>query len=264
MANQARSFLGVGTAIGLAVWPFVFALPLGAAAFVVNGSHPGLASFLHFGALVSVGVGILSVAKGTWGKSWRKALPLARISPEMVVWTALGALSFLIFEASLMYVAGRTVGLPNLPDSAFSTGLGPLIGAPLSEEILFRGYGLARIRELGGTRRALFLTALVFSLLHGHWLRLPGTFLLGLFFGWLVLRTGSLWPAFIGHFTINGTIAAVTRLSVPSFDRATEVPWWVIVSLGCTGLACMTLLGSPHIRGRITDLNAEPLSDATV
>ncbi|MBI1752956.1 MAG: CPBP family intramembrane metalloprotease [Acidobacteria bacterium] len=169
----------------------------------------------------------------------------------MGLWTALCALSFLAFEASLMYVAERTVGLPSLPDPVFSTGLGPLLGAPLSEEILFRGYGLARIRELGGRRRALFLTALVFSLLHGHWFRLPGTFLLGLFFGWLVLRTGSLWPAFIGHFTVNGTVSAWTSLSVPSFDRAMTVPWWVMVSLGCTGLAGLILLGSPLVRRRI-------------
>jgi membrane protease YdiL (CAAX protease family) len=205
-ANRVnRAFAGVGAALGLGLWAGLFGLPLFAASLIVIRTHPHLGRFLGFLSQLSVVPGILWVARAKWGTQWRKALPLAPVGSGLLLWTGLWVVAFIPANLAWALAVERTFGPLNLPDPIASVGvLGLILGAPVAEEILCRGYGLARIRELAGDRRALLYTALVFALLHGSWVKLPGTFTLGLFLGWLVLRTGSLWPAFVGHFLNNG------------------------------------------------------------
>jgi len=89
----------------------------------------------------------------------------------------------------------------------------------LVEEILFRGFMLALLDRafppqwrFSGAKVGwgVVLTAWLFGLLHGITpdatgaivfdpLWLGATFIAGLMFGWIRARTGSLWPAFLGH-----------------------------------------------------------------
>lgn len=253
--NQA--FAGVGVALGLFVWLNLFSLPLGIASGIASKTHAHLGLLLGFLAMLTVVPGILRVAKSVWGEHWRRALPLAPVGPGVLVWTVLGVLALLPVVMAWAWAIDRTVGLPSFRDPLSSVGvLGVVLGAPIAEEVLFRGYGLARIRELGGERRALLLTALMFALAHGSWVKLPGTLAIGLFLGWLVLRTGSLWPAFLGHFTNNGAALVLGRVNpMPSFDPA-RGSWMVILLVGAAGLAGLAILWLPQVRGRIRGLNA--------
>ena len=252
-----RNFAGVGAAIGLALWFILFPLPFGLASVVVAKSHPRLGLLFGFLAMLSVVPGVYWIAKSTWGEQWRKAFPFAPVGPDVLVWTVLCILAQVPVVMALVLTVSRTVGLPNLPDIMSSVGmLGLLLGAPIAEELLFRGYGLARIHELGGERRALVFTALVFALLHGSWLKLPGTFAFGVFLGWVVLRTGSLWPALLGHFTNNLAAVVLSRFGPAALEESKQMPWIVILALGAAGLCCLGILGSPQVRGRIRELNA--------
>ncbi|WP_257306727.1 CPBP family intramembrane glutamic endopeptidase [Geothrix campi] len=252
-----RAFAGVGAALGLFVWLNLFPLPLVIASGIASKSHAHLGFLLGFLAMLTVVPGVLWVAKSAWGEHWRRALPLAPVGPGVLAWTVLGVLALLPVVMAWTWAIDRTVGLPSFRDPLASVGvLGVVLGAPIAEEVLFRGYGLARIRELGGERRALLLTALVFALAHGSWVKLPGTFVIGLLLGWLVLRTGSLWPAFLGHFTNNGAALVLGRLNpMPSFDPA-KGSWTAILLVGAAGLAGLAILWSPQVRGRIRGLNA--------
>jgi membrane protease YdiL (CAAX protease family) len=181
---------------------------------------------------------------------------MAKVGPSVLVWTILCTLALLTVELAWFGAVARTVRLPHLESPLPQVGfLGIVLGAPIAEEVLFRGYGLSRIRELGGEGRALLFTALVFAFAHMHWVKLPGTFALGLFLGWLVLRTGSLWPALLGHFTINAS-AVVLSLLVPGEHPDLNYSWGRILAFGATGLACFVLLWSPRVRGRIRALAA--------
>ncbi len=251
-----QRFAGVGAALGLILWANLFGFPLGLVAFVISKSRPRLGLFLGFLAMVSVLPGILWRARSVWGSGWRRAFPMAKVGPGVLVWTVLCILSFLAVQFVWISALDHITGLPHLPDPFITVGvLGVLCGAPLAEEVVFRGYGLARIRELAGERRALLFTALMFALAHGSWVKLPGTFLIGLFLGWLVLRTGSLWPAFLGHLTNNGAAFVMSRWNTSSPPDVNQVPWPLILTVGGTGLLCLLLLGSPQIRGRISGLN---------
>ncbi len=86
------------------------------------------------------------------------------------------------------------------------------VGAPLSEELLFRGYlfsGLAKSRlGLLGTG---ILTAVLWTALHVGYsiFGLIEVFAIGLYFSWLLVRTGSLWVPMFCHAAYNTVIGLV-------------------------------------------------------
>jgi len=86
------------------------------------------------------------------------------------------------------------------------------IGAPLSEELLFRGFlfsGLAKSRlGLVGTG---ILTAFFWTMLHVGYsiFGLIEVFAIGLYFSWLLVRTGSLWVPIFCHAVYNSVIGLV-------------------------------------------------------
>ena len=111
-----------------------------------------------------------------------------------------------------------------------SQTLTALIAAPilnaipiLGEEFGWRAYLQPKLMPLGG-RKAMVLMGIVWGLWHapliamGHnyGMKYPGAplsgilatlwimFILGTFLGWAVLRSGSVWPAVIGHGAFNG------------------------------------------------------------
>jgi membrane protease YdiL (CAAX protease family) len=87
------------------------------------------------------------------------------------------------------------------------------IGAPLSEELLFRGFLLSALARtsLGFWGAAVIATAL-WTALHGYSsVGIAEVFIIGLFFSWLLWRTGSLWVAIFCHALYNSLIVLVLR-----------------------------------------------------
>lgn len=91
------------------------------------------------------------------------------------------------------------------------------IGAPLSEELLFRGYLLHRLKQ---TRLGFVGGALIantgWTLLHAgySWLSLADVFLAGLLFSWALWRTRSIWVPIAFHALYNATVFFI--LLIPS------------------------------------------------
>lgn len=88
------------------------------------------------------------------------------------------------------------------------------VGAPLSEELLFRGFlqsALARSR-LGFVGASVVSTAM-WTALHASYtpFGIAQVFLIGLFFCWLLWRTGSLWVAIFCHALYNSLVVIVLR-----------------------------------------------------
>jgi membrane protease YdiL (CAAX protease family) len=204
-------------------------------------------------------LGMVWVAKAAWGVHWRKGFPLARVSPGLLMWTSLCVLAYLPIQLAWFAVTDRLLGWPSPMNPLPVIGpLAAVLGAPIGEEILFRGYGLARIRELGDNRRALVLTSLVFALLHGSWSKLPATFLTGLFLGWVVLRSGSLWPALLGHFMNNGMGYLMDRMQRVGFVDPDHASWTWVLTTGVAGAVLMLFLWMPLVRRRVSELNVSP------
>jgi len=74
---------------------------------------------------------------------------------------------------------------------------------PLFEELAFRGVMLERIHNSFGVRPAAIVVSILFSILHLALLSFVPLAVLALVLASLRLRTGSLWPAIVGHALFN-------------------------------------------------------------
>ncbi len=79
-----------------------------------------------------------------------------------------------------------------------------VVGAPLAEETVFRGYLLPVFEKRMGLGRAILAQAFLFSLVHLDPVGFFPRLLLGAAFGWLVVLTGSLWASVFAHAVNNG------------------------------------------------------------
>ena len=100
------------------------------------------------------------------------------------------------------------------PATLIVMGVLAVILAPLAEEFVFRGMLFAAFHKSIGVIGSAILLSAVWSVLHWGYSsqNLVALFLLGLLFAYIVWRTGSLWPAVVGH-TANNFVAVVALLS---------------------------------------------------
>jgi len=103
-------------------------------------------------------------------------------------------------EAWLEDYAQASAGLNDTGLLAF---LATVIAAPLVEEVIFRGLIQSRLARVMPGWLAAVLAALTFGLCHGQPVWMAYAALLGLFFGWIRLRSGSILPSLAAHFVFN-------------------------------------------------------------
>lgn len=79
---------------------------------------------------------------------------------------------------------------------------------PIVEEMVFRGAILRALLQWKPGRKWLMivLSALIFALVHINPAQMPHAFLIGILLGWMYMRTGSIVPGVVYHWT-NNTIA---------------------------------------------------------
>lgn len=128
----------------------------------------------------------------------------------------------------------------------------------LNEEILFRGIVLyVLIRSWGNTTRgrigSVLLSSLLFATLHATqiftdrlepsaaWVLVPGTFVISIWWGALVLAGGSIWHAVLLHFVGNAAVV-VQGLSTPMLEPEHllyERLMWFSLLLGLIGIGLL-------------------------
>jgi len=86
---------------------------------------------------------------------------------------------------------------------------GVIIGAPLAEELVFRGCLLPMLAERMRLGWAIVIQAALFSFIHGDPIGFLPRFLLGVAFGLLWIYSGSLWAGIFAHALNNGVSALV-------------------------------------------------------
>lgn len=94
-----------------------------------------------------------------------------------------------------------------------------IIGAPLAEELIFRGQLFTALSQTRlGFSGAAVLTSAAWSLMHytGNWVLVGLIFIMGLVLGWLLYRFGSLWVTMACHATWNTMTSLVIFALLPS------------------------------------------------
>jgi membrane protease YdiL (CAAX protease family) len=79
-----------------------------------------------------------------------------------------------------------------------------VIVAPFSEEILFRGYLLGKLRKYVPIWASILITSLLFGLVHFAWNVSVDVFALSIVLCLLRIQTGRLWPSIVLHMIKNG------------------------------------------------------------
>lgn len=178
---------------------------------------------------------------------------LARDRYKEVSAATLGVSVIFIFSA--MYVLNLLIeqaGIPNtMEDTFIDMSRNPLgilsiaLLAPILEELLFRGAIQARLqRSLKNPWEAIFVSSLIFGVVHMNPAQIPFAFLLGMMFGWLYYRTGSLLPGIVGH-VLNNSIATINMILYgnATIEEQMDLPYamWLWAAI-TTVVFCLTAL----------------------
>lgn len=98
--------------------------------------------------------------------------------------------------------------------------------APLLEEVLFRGAIQGYIMRRYNPWTGIVCAALIFGVIHMNPVQIVYAALIGVIFGWIYYRTGSLLSVIVGH-VLNNSMAAVTLLFFPE-SKTLPMPEGVI------------------------------------
>jgi membrane protease YdiL (CAAX protease family) len=139
------------------------------------------------------------------------------INYKVIVFSLLVMLGFIIFLTgfNLIFHVPDLVVFKYFSDK-LQNKFGPLIllvevavFAPIFEEIIHRGFILRGFIGNYSQKKAIFYSALLFSLFHVNPAQLLPGFLIGLFFTWLFIRLNSLFYSIIIHSIYNGILTSI-------------------------------------------------------
>ena len=144
-------------------------------------------------------------------------------------------LSIPLIVAGMLFInlCSEFLGLPDLMQDTFlgmSRNVFGIISitimAPLVEELLFRGAIQGYMLRKGmKPLNAILIASAIFGIVHMNPIQIPFAFAIGLIFGWLYYRTGSVVPGIIGHF-INNSIACLQMATLTEEEfNTTTIEW---------------------------------------
>jgi len=116
--------------------------------------------------------------------------------------------------------------------------------APLCEEVAFRGYVQGALLTRLAPGRAIALSSLLFAAMHLDPVRFLPVLGLGVLYGWITWRSGSLWPAVAAHVANNG-IASLLALSSAGDAPERIDPLWAAAAM-IAGGAVVALLATVY------------------
>jgi membrane protease YdiL (CAAX protease family) len=159
------------------------------------------------------------------------------------------------------HVTGTLELLLGLNERPWSAAVTLIIIAPAGEELVFRGVILDGLRRRYRAAAAVFLSALLFAVMHANPWQIPPTFVIGLVFGWWRLRGGSIYPCILGHALHNALAWLAGQflpVDIPGYNAdpaAGEIfqPWRLTSGgalAACAGLAGFALLARGASRAR--------------
>jgi sodium transport system permease protein len=135
------------------------------------------------------------------------------------------------------------------------------------EELAFRGFIFAGLIRQRGRMRAVIITAIMFGISHGVLQQSIAATFMGLLLGWISLRTGSVLPGMLIHFTINTLTVSLDRIATSGW-RGSELfittsqagpayqPLWLVMSIG---IAITFLIYFAILRPRIDESQVDLL-----
>lgn len=145
-------------------------------------------------------------------------------------------LSIPLIVAGILFInlCSEFIGLPDLMQDTFHAMSRNVFGiisiaimAPLVEELLFRGAIQGYMLRKGmKPLNAILIASAIFGIVHMNPIQIPFAFAIGMIFGWLYYRTGSVVPGIVGHF-INNSIACLQMATLTEEEFNTKTIEWL-------------------------------------
>ena len=164
---------------------------------------------------------------------WRKWAPLNSIYLNTRPWFTLFWVICLTIGSSIPLTAALDATGLQLPEiykqmlkGMMQNNMGFVAVAilvPIAEEMVFRGAILRRLLDLTGNEKrwiAIVTSAALFGLVHGNMLQGLNAFAMGLMLGWMYVRTRSIVPGVVMHFT-NNSLSYIMERMYPGTDDMT-------------------------------------------
>ena len=259
--NSARAALVYVIAIGLAVLIAAFAGRIGEVAALVTMLTPA----------VAVVIVMLTAGEARSRPAWR-GLGLVRLGLRGWPLAILVPTLLLLASYAVIWALGLGALMPpafayGLPATLVRAAIGFAIGMVLAmgEEVGWRGYMLPHLAAIGPLRAMLLV-----GFLHGTWhlplilmtpyyhsdgnllvvvpLFLVTLTLAGVFYGWLRLTTGSVWPVVIAHAVFNDVLNALDGVTVAKVPGALEYVGGESGVLVIAGLVAIAVFVARRIR----------------
>ena len=133
-----------------------------------------------------------------------KALLLNFIIGWLMMWVPLMAFSLGLDAAPVLSILTSFIDSEAFP--LFKNLLYVAVFVPIIEELLFRGFVLDLTLEAYGFWPSIFISAILFGLVHVVALSVLNAFFLGLIYGYVRIKTDSLWPSIFLHSMWNAHI----------------------------------------------------------
>lgn len=195
---------------------------------------------------------ILEIALRRANTSLRQICPLAPVRLSLLLPMALTVIGTNILVSEIDNLLQTFLPSPAWFNDLYENHLGGrmslwdsilalVVIAPLTEELLMRGFILRGFLSHYSTRKAILASAVLFGLLHLNPWQFIGATILGILCAWWFIQTRSILPCLFGHALYNAlplTLEAVFRLEIQGYTgefRGDEfqLPWWEIY--GYTG-----------------------------
>ena len=213
----------------------------------------GVADNSAWGYFLAIGIGLLILLlwknpKFCFHTLWKKGKPLKIgsffgifvifISFQLLVQVMAILLEIILnqFGMSLMELMESASGDMDTLGMFLYVGF----GAPIVEEIIFRGLVLRSV-EPYGKKFAIFASALLFGLYHGNIIQIPFAFGVGLVLGYVTVEYNMIWAMILHMFNnliLSDTLVRLTEhLPAPWNDLV----FWLFI-VGCSIAALVVLL----------------------
>lgn len=133
--------------------------------------------------------------------------------------------------------------LPENPVGMFLYFIIITLGAGIGEEILFRGALLGCLRKYGDVS-AIIISAFLFGAIHGNLIQMPFAFVLGLYLGYVAVKTRNLVYPMLVHAVNNGVATIVNYLSEGSGEIGAMIVgvFYTLVTIGLGVLGLVLLI----------------------
>jgi uncharacterized protein len=206
------------------------------------------------GQILAFGVLTLPIIYFVKRRSWSEMLPMKR---DASVWkyTALASLLIIVGAPSVWLLAWLNTFVPlptfllelerqqtdmiegflksdfNVALAIFHVAMVPAV----CEEILYRGFALNLLRRTKAAWTAILITGIIFGFYHLRLSQVIPLATIGIFLGWITVKSGSLIPAMVAHFVNNAFSVLIVKFmpDSPLAESAPEMPplWLALGSI---------------------------------